>query len=114
MLFVHLGTPEDGAKFFDKRWPEARAVSDEKEVLYDAFELSQRGTLAQFLGGQPIVQGWKATLQGHLPGLPVGNPLRMSGWFLVRGEQIVWSDVHTHAGTERPYDEIRRISAKVA
>ena len=49
MLFVHLGTPEDGEQFFGSRWPEARAVSDEREVLYEACEHRVRGAAHRIL-----------------------------------------------------------------
>ncbi len=105
MLLVHLGSPEDGRKFFDSRWPEARAVSDEREELYEAFGLGQ-GSAGQLLGPAPIWEALRATLRGNIVGLPVGNPLRMSGWFLIDGGEIAWSHVHEHAGAPRRYDEL--------
>lgn len=37
--------------------------------------------------------------------------MRMSGWFLVDGDAVVWEHVHEHAGATRPYAEIERAYA---
>jgi hypothetical protein len=105
VLLVHLGSLEDGRKFFESRWPEARAVSDESEELYEAFGLGS-GSVGQLFGPGPIWEGLKATLRGNIVGMPVGNPMRMSGWFLVDRGKVAWSHVHEHAGSARRYDEL--------
>jgi hypothetical protein len=105
VLLVHLGTPEEGETFFKSRWPEARAVSDEDEELYRAFGLGQ-GTASQLFGPRVFLAGLKAARHGV--GMPVGNPLRMSGWFLLDRGAVVWSHVHEHAGATRRYEELAR------
>jgi hypothetical protein len=103
VLLVHLGTPEEGEQFFESRWPEARAVSDQGEELYEAFGLKQ-GSLSQLLGPRVLLAGLMAVRDGV--GKLVGNPRRMSGWFLVDGVDVVWSQVHLHAGALPRYGEI--------
>lgn len=103
VLLVHLGTLEEGEQFFASRWPEARAVSDESEELYEAFGLKQ-GSMGQLMGPRVFLAGLKAI--GHGAGKPVGNPRRLSGWFLIQGDSIVWSHVHEHAGAPRRFAEL--------
>ena len=101
-----MGTPEEGEQFLAERWPEARAVSDEGKQLYAAFGLS-RGSLRQVLGLNVMKAGLRSLLSGHGVGRPVGDPMQMSGWFLVRpnpsGGEVVWSDVHSNSGVERDF-----------
>jgi hypothetical protein len=106
-----MGSPQEGEHFFRERWPEARAVSDEAKELYAAFGLS-RGTLGQVLGPRVLWAGLGAALRGHGLGKPVGDPLMLSGWFLVDEGAVVWSDVHAHAGASGRYEEAAR-AAKI-
>ena len=103
MLLVHLGTPEEGDAFLAPRWPEARAVSDPAQGLYEAFGLGQ-GSPGQLFGPRVLLAGLKAMRHGV--GKPVGNPLRMSGWFLIDDGELVWSHVHEHAGAPLRFDEV--------
>ena len=105
-----MGSPEAGHDFLEKRWPEARAVSDDDESLYDAFGLTN-ASMGQLFGPSVFKSGLQAMLRGNGIGLPVGNPLRMSGWFLVHENEIVWSHVHEHAGSERDYEGLERAIA---
>jgi hypothetical protein len=105
VLIVHMGSPEEGERFFAERWPEARAVSDETKDLYAAFSL-RRGTVGQLLGPKVWVAGLKAALGGYGLGAPVGDPLMLSGWYLVRGGEVLWHHRHEHAGAERRWGEL--------
>jgi hypothetical protein len=100
---VHLGTPAEGDAFLGERWPEARAVSAADQELYRAFGLG-RGRLGQLFGPRALLAGLKARRFGV--GKPVGDPLVMSGWFLVVNGRVTWSHVHEHAGVERRYAEL--------
>lgn len=101
---MHLGTPAEGDAFFEERWPEARAVSDPNQELYRAFGLG-RGRIGQLFGPRVLWAGIKARRFGV--GKPVGDPLVMSGWFLVQGDRLTWSHVHGHAGEARRFGELR-------
>ena len=103
LLLVHLGTPVEGDAFLGERWPEARAVSNAGQELYRAFGLG-RGRLTQLFGPRVLLAGLKARRFGV--GKPVGDPLIMSGWFLVDDGRVTWSHIHEHAGVERRYDEL--------
>jgi len=102
---VHPGTPDEGRSFFATRWPEARAVSDPAGSLYAAFGLG-RGGVRQLLGPRVLWAGLKAALRGHGVGRPVGDPRRMSGWFLVADGAVAWSHAHEHAGAPRRWAEL--------
>jgi hypothetical protein len=100
---VHLGSPDDGETFFGERWPEARAVSDESKELYAELGLG-RGSVGQLFSPRVVLAGLRA--RRHGVGRPVGDPMMMSGWFLIDRGRVVWSHVHAHAGEERRYDEL--------
>jgi hypothetical protein len=100
---VHLGTPAQGDAFLGKRWPEARAVSDPDQALYSAFDLG-RGRIGQVFGPRVLWAGFKARRFGV--GKPVGDPLVMSGWFLLDDGRVTWRHVHAHAGEARRFDEL--------
>ena len=102
---MHLATPGEGEAFFAERWPEARAVSDPDKDLYRGFGLA-RGSVGQLVGPGVWLSGLKALLKGHGGGRPQGDPLMMSGWFLLEGDRVLWSDVHEHAGAERPWEAL--------
>jgi hypothetical protein len=99
-----MGSPAEGERFFDERWPEARAVSDPSKLIYAAFGL-ERARAGQLLGPKTFVAGLKAFARGHGVGRPVGDPMMMSGWFLVAEGEVRWEHVHAHAGDERRFDD---------
>lgn len=101
-----MSSPEEGNRFFDERWPEARAVSDESKRLYSSFGLA-RGSVDQVAGLRVWLPGLKAVLK-HGVGKPTGDPLMMSGWFLLAGGEIVWEQKHQSSGEERRYAELER------
>ena len=103
VLLVHLGTPEEGERFFSSRWPEARAVSDPDQSLYRAFGL-QRASWSQLFGPRVFAAGLRAVRHGV--GRPVGNPLRMSGWFFLADGIVRWAHAHENAGCARRYDSL--------
>ena len=100
-----MGSPAEGERFFDERWPEARAVSDTERVLYAGFGL-ERGRFGQLLGPRAVWAGVRAALRGHGVGRPVGDPMMMPGWFLVHDETVIWQHVHDHAGAPARFDEV--------
>ncbi|MFT5079549.1 MAG: hypothetical protein ACI84E_000189 [Planctomycetota bacterium] len=100
---MHLGTPTEGDTFLGERWPEARAVSDPNQELYPAFGLG-RGRIGQLFGPRALWAGLKARRFGV--GKPVGDPLVMSGWFLVKDGRVIWNHIHAHAGEARRFDEL--------
>lgn len=96
VLFVHQGTAEQGRAFFDKRWPEARAIADPDAELYRAFGL-ERGCITQVLGPKVWPRALKAMMK-HGLGPVVGDPFMMPGIFIVRGSTILWRHDHEHSG----------------
>jgi hypothetical protein len=109
ILLVHLASPEEGERFFAARWPEARAVSDREQRLYRGFGLG-RGRFGQLFGPATLLAG--ITHLRHGIGRPIGDPLVMSGWFLVdRSGRLVWADRHAHAGSSHPWPELLAAAA---
>jgi hypothetical protein len=100
-----MGTPEEGQRFFDDRWPEARAVSDPEKSLYQELGLA-RGKPGQFFGLSVLRAGLRARRDGHSVGKVVGDPWMMPGWFLVKDSKIAWSFRGQHAGDHPDYDDV--------
>jgi len=55
-----------------------------------------------------FLAGMQSALKGHGIGRPVGDPLIMSGWFLLEGRRIRWRHVHVHAGDPRRWNGLER------
>ena len=100
-----MGTPAEGAAFFEKRWPEARAVPDPEKILFDAFGL-ERGSLAQLVGPRTWAAGFRA--RRHGVGLPKGDPRVLAGSFLVKGGQVLDSDLATTSASTPDLDRLAR------
>lgn len=107
ILFVHLGTPEDGERFFSERFPEARAVADPQHTLHPAFGL-EHASFSQLFGPLVWAAGARALSGGTGLGLPVGDPFMMPGVFLVRGDEIVWQHDFRHAGDQPDFASVPR------
>lgn len=97
---------QDTREFFQKRWLEARAVSDEKAEIYQFFEL-KRGTMQQMFGLRSFVRAAKALFKGHFIGAPEGDPWQLGGFFVVDSQlNVLWSHPSTHAGDHADLDEV--------
>jgi peroxiredoxin len=109
LAFVHLGTAEEGTRFFTSYGlGDVPHVSDREGRLYRAFGL-ERGSPMQLLGPTVWWRGFLATvLGGHLVGLPVGDPLRMPGVFLVHQGKIIRAFRHATAADRPEYCELSR------
>lgn len=105
LLFFYQGTREQGRRFFGEHWPDAPAVSDETKFFYRGFGLRQGGV--QELAGRGIwTAGLRAMLKGNRIGMPVGDPLLMPGYFLVRDAQILWQDLPQLASDHPDFSKI--------
>jgi len=109
VLLFYQGSIEDGAAFFRRLWPEARAVSDLPQKFYTAFGI-QRGGMKEMFGPEVWVCGVRAAAKGHFIGAPVGDPWLMPGLFLVDGEQIIWRRDFRHAGDHPDFAAIPRLA----
>lgn len=101
-------------QFFQKRWLEARAVSDEEADIYKLFAL-ERGGAKQMFGLRSIWRGVKATFKGHTVGAPEGDPWRLGGFFMVDRElNLLWSHPSQYAGDHANLDEVAAAFASLA
>ena len=110
VILVHMGSPEDGEAFLAKRWPEVPAISDPDKALFHAFDL-RRGSLGQLFGPRVFKAAFKSFARGHFIGAPKGDPLMLSGWFLIdptSGKPTIhWSHAHADAGDARQPEAAR-------
>lgn len=109
VLLFYQGSLEDGAAFFRRLWPEARAVSDLPQTFYTAFGI-QRGGLKAMFGPEVWACGVRAAAKGHFIGAPVGDPWLMPGLFLADGAQIIWRHDFRHAGDHPDFAAIPRLA----
>ncbi len=103
LLFVAQGTPTQADGFFAARWPEARVVSDTDRTLYAAFGLERVSPLRLL---SPAMAGafWKA--RKHGVGLPMGDTLLLSGAFLVRGHELLFTHRSLHPGDHPDWEAL--------
>lgn len=113
LLFVHLGTVEDGEAFFANAWPEAQAISDSDKTLYKAFGL-QRAGLKETMSPGVMACGLRATLKGHMNGKPNADPWQMPGLFLVQGSKILWQHDFAHVGDHPDWSKIPQMATIAA
>lgn len=105
ILFVHQGNVQEGEAFFQRFWPEARAVSDNSKTLFTAFGLV-RGGIKELFSPEAFIAGVRATLSGAYGGKPVGDVRLMPGAFLIQGEQIGWQHNYRHIGDHPNFAQI--------
>lgn len=105
VLFFYQGSIAEGTAFFERLWPEARAVSDTPKYFYNALGL-KRGGMRQMFGPDVIACGVRAGAKGHTVGAPVGDPWQMPGLFLVKGDSILWQHDFSHAGDHPDWAKI--------
>ena len=105
LLFVYMGTADDGAAFFAKAWPEARAVSDPQLHFYRGFDLGC-GSLTEVMGPGPTACTFRAISKGHVPGKPIGDPWQMPGMYLVQGNQVLWEHDFAHIGDHPDFAQL--------
>lgn len=103
---------DGGDAFFADRWPEASAIADPEGRLFDAFGLG-RGRLGQLFGPGVWAAGLRAARKGCGIGRPVGDVLRMPGFFLIREDRVVWQHVARHVG-DQPDRAVIREAARSA
>jgi hypothetical protein len=110
ILFFYMGDVDEGEAFFQRFWPEARAVSDPEKQFYAAFGLERAGFKEMF-NPELVACGLRAAKNGSYGGKPVGDPRMMPGAFLVVGSQILWEHNYRHIAD---HPEFHHITEKLA
>jgi hypothetical protein len=108
IMFFHQGTPQEGDHFFDRLWPQARAVPDIPKTFYDAFEVP-RGGLREMFGPEVWACGVRAAAKGNTIGMKSGDPWTMPVFVLVQGDQVLWRYTGRHAGDHPDFERIQRL-----
>ncbi|ARU41634.1 hypothetical protein CCB80_10980 [Armatimonadetes bacterium Uphvl-Ar1] len=104
VVFVCMAPPEEAEKFRLKMESPHRFVCDPGKQLYEVFGL-KRGSLVQLFG--PNV--WRAGVRAgkHGVGVPVGDPLQLSGTFVLNSSgEVTWEHRDRDAGDTAPVDSI--------
>lgn len=102
LTLVHMGTEEQGARFFSKYGlADVPRVSDPERSLYRAFGLP-RGSFGDLFGPKVWWRGFQAAILGrHGVGLLAGDGFQMPGVFLVFHGEVLRSYRHQSAA-DRP------------
>ncbi len=95
VLFFYQGTPTEGRAFLRRYWPDVRAIADQEFAFYEDFGVEQ-GTFLQVLGPRALLATRRARAKGHDSGERAGDPWRLPGVFVVRGERILWTHRFGH------------------
>jgi hypothetical protein len=114
--------PEDaatGQAFFNQYWPRAKGISDPGQFFYNEFGIPSAGILNLFRPGV-LLASLRAALKGNVSSLPrgiewlTGKVWQMPGFFVVKGDQIVWSHDYVHIGDEPPLRRINQLLHSIA
>jgi len=108
VMFVHMGSVEEGDTFFRKFWDEVPAISDPNKTLYSEFGV-ERGSFNELLGPSVVACGFRAVAKGNFVGKPVGDPLVMPGMFYVETDTILWKHNFKHIGDHPDFAKIPSI-----
>ena len=112
ILFFHQGTVDEGEAFFQRFWPEARAVSDKSKRFFNAFGLV-RGGFKELFGPETFISGVRAALKGASIGKPVGDVRLMPGAFLVQNERFLWRHDYQHIGDHPNFPHLPALIEKM-
>lgn len=110
VLYFTLSTPESTRAFFGRLDPAASAIADPEKFFHAAFGL-ESGGLRHILSIGSFVSAVRALAKGNGVSRPDGDPLLPSGFFLVRGDRIVWRHVSRHVGDHPDWDAVARRAA---
>lgn len=109
---IHSAEPAQAESYLRPVWPEVAAIADPGKRLYAAFGLG-RGRLGQLFGASVWKAGLQAALKGHGIGKPTGDPMMMSGDFLVHDARVAWTSVHEHAGSRSEYAAAVKVAREI-
>jgi peroxiredoxin len=79
---ITLGEPAETREFCGARAPGVFCYADPQQQAYRAFGLGQ-ARANEIVTAGVMMAGMQATLEGHLPGIPVGDTLQMPGTFVI-------------------------------
>lgn len=113
MLFFTLGDTTQTEEFFRRFDPQASAVADPEAIFYQAFGLERAG-LGQIAGPAALGSLFRALAKGNGVGLPVGDPARLGGEFLVDGRTILLAHRAEHVGNHLPMDQLLNCCPQIA
>lgn len=96
-IFFYQGSVKDGKSFFDKYWPQARAIADVNHRFYKAFEVKSGG-MKEMFGPDVWKCGLRAAAKGLIIGKPIGDPFTLTSVILAQRNLILWQYNSVHAG----------------
>ena len=111
VLLVTLSDPAETEAFFEKRWPEVRAVSDPDMRIRAAFGI-RRGGAKEFLAPGVWMAGVRALFKGNGVGKPAGDVRAMPGMLLVADGRVLFEQVFQHAGSSPDFDAVIEYAAQ--
>lgn len=109
ILYFYQGSVDDGEAFFQRLWPEARAVSDRSKTFYAAFGLERAGFKEMF-GPEVLACGIRAARNGSYGGKPVGDTRLMPGAFLVHGNEVLWAHDYRHIADHPDFAQVAQVA----
>lgn len=96
-IFFYQGSVKDGLAFFEKFWPQARAIADLDQRFYSAFDV-KTGGMKEMFGPDVWKCGLRAAAKGLFIGKPVGDPFTLTSVILAQRNLILWQYQSVHAG----------------
>jgi len=108
-----MGTEQEAKEFFGQfGHGDIRNVSDPKKQLYKAFGIRRARTL-QVLGPKVLSQAFQAYSNGFRQGATVGDPMQLSGTFLVYKGEVKTAHLAEFAGDEPDFSGVAACATDV-
>ena len=109
IYFVHQSSVQDGKDFFNKRFPDARHISDPKLKLFTLFGINRLKGLHLF-DPRMILKGFKLVLKGYGNQFGKGDVFLLSGTFVFLNGNLVWSHRPKRAGDDPDFRKLAKIN----
>jgi len=85
VVLVGMGTPVEAESFRQQYNVPFPIISDPEKLLYRAYGL-KRARFIQLFSPSLLGKGLQAAGEGHMPGIPQGDPMQMPGTFVIDQE----------------------------
>lgn len=102
---VTMGAPDDAAAFCAARAPGILCLSDPARDSFRAYGLGRAGG-AELLHPEVMVEGMRAAVEGHLPGIPAGDVLQMPGTFVIDTDGRVRLAYYSRTISDHPDNQL--------
>ncbi|MBV6341654.1 redoxin domain-containing protein [Candidatus Magnetobacterium casensis] len=88
IVLVGMGTPRQAESFRKAHGLTFTIICDPHKHLYKTYGLLKAG-ITDIVSPKTFISGLRALGKGHLPGVPVGDVMQLSGVFLIGKDSVI-------------------------